>query len=424
MQTINPPNNISRMRAAALAAITLLGLVSASLPASAQDPNPAPPLDKEAQAKRRPRMYLTVFNNGYGGDTLPVDPAQFEKLVKTLSGQGNFNAVMCTYTAERLAICKKHGIRMIVDLLGPEHHVYKNAKACEELCTRLRNDPTVAAYHLWSDKFGKQGAGRERDINNIHQWDPTHATYSGTYMNGGINYLATSDFISYYDFAWKRGIQNNFPHLLGAWNQARIHDNRLGRYVECDAGLPGKGNFNRSLFTQNTSIACGLRAVLWFIGSGQMNMQSLEFNEAGLDAAKVNAWLKPLWLEIPKLGLPTAIHATPVTRDYNDRPVAATGQPVYASGLENCAIPKDFWIQPVSGEFVMGVSKYNGTAADAIFLANLNAYAAQDVKLKLTKPVKAAIFSRETGKYVPLQQTAGELAFKLEPAGAALVRFE
>ena len=108
----------------------------------------------------------------------------------------------------------------------------------------------------------------------------------------------------------------------------------------------------------------------------------------------------------------------------NNNPVAQTGKPVYAPGLGNSAIPKDFWIQPVSGEFVMGVSKYNGTAADAIYLANLNAYAAQDVKLKLTKPVKAAIFSRETGKYVPLQQPAGELAFKLEPAGAALVRFE
>lgn len=424
MQTTSPSNTISRMRATALAAITLLGIESAPLPASAQDPGSATPPDTKAQAARRPRTYLTVFNNGYGGDALPVEPARFEKLIETISGEGNFNAVMCAYTAERLAICKKHGIRMIVDLLGPEHHVYKNAKACEDLCTRLRDDPTVAAYHLWSDKFGKQGAGRERDINNIHQWDPTHATYSGTYMNGGINHLANSDFIGYYDFAWKRGIQNNFPHLLGAWNQAKLHDNRLGRYVECDAGLPGKGNFNRSLFTQNTSIACGLRAVLWFIGSGQMDMQSLEFNQAGLDAARVNAWLKPLWSEIPKLGLPTAIHATPVTKDYNDRPVAATGHPVYAPGLENNAFPKEFWIQPVAGEFVIGVSKYDGTAADAIYLANLNAYAAQDVKLKLTKPVKAAIFSRETGKYVDLKPTAGELAFTVEPAGAALVRFE
>lgn len=423
MKIIGSTYNIQQMRAAALAAITLLCIGSASLPAWAQDANPAPPLDKEAQAKRRPQVYLTVFNNGYGGDTMPAEPARFEKLVRTISREGNFNAVMCTYSAARLAVCKKHGIRMVVDLLGPECHVYKNTKACEELCKRLRNDPTVAAYHLWSDRLGKQGAGRERDINNVHQWDPTHATYSGTYQNESIGHLANSDLIAYYDFAWKRGIQKNFPNLLGAWTQAKLHDNRLGRYVECDAGLAGKGNFNRSLFTQNTSIACGLRAVLWFIGSGQMNMQSIEFNEAGRDAAKVNAWLKPLWLEIPKLGLPTAIYATPITKDFNDKPVAAGGQPVYAPGLESRAIPEDFWIQALGGEFVMGISKYNGTAEDAAYLANLNAYAGQDVKLKLTKPLKAAVFSRETGKYVELRQAAGVLAFKLEPGGAALVRF-
>ena len=154
-----------------------------------------------------------------------------------------------------------------------------------------------------------------------------------------------------------------------------------------------------------------------------MNMQSLEFNEAGRDAAKVNAWLKPLWLEIPKLGLPTAIYATPITKDFNDKPVAAGGQPVYAPGLESRAIPEDFWIQALGGEFVMGISKYNGTAEDAAYLANLNAYAGQDVKLKLTKPLKAAVFSRETGKYVELRQAAGVLAFKLEPGGAALLRF-
>jgi hypothetical protein len=96
---------------------------------------------------------------------------------------------------------------------------------------------------------------------------------------------------------------------------------------------------------------------------------------------------------------------------------------VYPPGLENSAFPKDFWIQPLGGEFVMGVSKYNGTAEDAAYLANLNAYAGQDVKLKLTKPLKAAVFSRETGKYVELRQAAGVLAFRLEPGGAALLRF-
>jgi len=391
---------------------------------SAQETNSTAESDKGQQARRRPQMYLTVFNNGYGGDALPADPAQFEKLIKTVSGEGSFNAVMCTYSAVRLEVCRKYGIKMVVDLLDAAVHVSKNMKACEDLCVSLRNDPAVVAYHLWSDKFGKMGAGRERDINNVHKWDPTHATYSGTYQSGGLSYLAGSDFISYYDFAWKRGIQKNFPNLLAAWNTAKIHDNRLGRYVECDAGQAGKGNYNRSLFTQNTSIACGLRAVLWFIGSGQMDMKSLQFKETGLDAAKVNAWLKPMWFEIPKLGLPAAIYATPVTKDFNNRPVGTNGLPATAPGLESCVFPKDFWIQPVSGEFVMGVSKFDGTTADAIYVANLNAYAGQDVKLKLAKSVKALIFNREKGKYEELIQADGVIGFKLEPAGAVLLRFQ
>lgn len=376
------------------------------------------------QAKRRPQMYLTVFNNGYGTDDLPADLTKFEQLVKTISTQGNFNAVMCKYTPERLAICKKYGVKMIVDLLNGDVHVFKNPKACEELCVSLRNNPTVVAYHLWADKFGKTGAGRERDINNVHQWDPTHATYSGTYQSGGIGHLAGSDFISYYDFAWKRGIQKNFPNLLAAWNTAEVHNNRLGRYVETDAGLPGKGNYNRALFTQNTSIACGLRAVLWFIGSRLMDMNTIQFNQNGLDAAQVNAWLKPLWFEIPKLGLPIAIYATPVTKDFNNKPVGTDGKAVAAPGLENCAFPKDFWIQPVSGEFVMGISEYDGTNTEAAYVANLNAYAEQDVKLKLGKPVKVLLFNRGTGKYDPLKSANGLVEFKLEPAGAALLRFQ
>lgn len=424
MRTVLSAKSVTRMGTAMAAAAVILSGVLSAMPASAQDAAAAPAIDKAQQAKRRPSTYLTIFNNGYGDDNLPAAPADYEKMVKALSSEANFNAIMGKYTPERLEICKKYGVKMVVDLLVADHHVYKNPKAAEELCTKLRNDPTVVAYHLWADLFGKQGAGRERDIKNVHNWDPTHATYIGTYRNHGIGHLAQSDFVSYYDFAWKRGIQGNFPHLMGAWNQAKKFDNRLGRYVECDAGMAGKGNFNRSLFLQNTSIACGLRAVMWFIGQGQMDMKALTLTEAGKDAGKVNTWLKPMWSEIPKLGLPTVIYGTPVTKDYNGAAVPASDKPVYAPGLEGCAFPNDFWIQPVSGEFVMGVSKYDSGTEDVVYVANLNAYGEQDVKLKLGKPVKALMFVREAGKYEELKQAGGVIAFKLEPAGGAIIRFQ
>ncbi len=399
---------------------------AAGIVAEKEPPRPPAdePIDKAMQAKRRPKIYFTVFNNGYGGDPMPQGE-QFEKLLKAITAEGHFNTVLCKYTAEREALCRKYKVMLLADLLASGCHVYQNPKECEALCRQLRNNPTIVAYHLWADRLGKSGAGRARDINNVHRWDPTHATYSGTYQSGGIGALAKSDFISYYDFAWKRGIHKNFPNLLAAWNTARTHDNRLGRYVETDGGRAGAGNYNRELFIQNSSIACGLRGVMWFIGSRIMNMNTGQFNELGRDAAKVNAWIEPLWHEIPKLGLPNAIYATPITKDFNNNPVApgADGKSVMAPGLAGHEFPADFWLKPVSGEFVMGISKYDDTAADAVYLANLNAYAEQNVQLKLARTGKPMLFDRETRNFRALPGD-GVISFTLEPAGAALLRFQ
>lgn len=396
--------------------------VALACAALAADP---PPVNKQMQAQRRPKSYLAIFINGYGGDPMPKDPVQFEKLLIAVTKQGRFNAVLCKYTTQREALCKKHNVRMVVDLLADGLHVYKNPKECEQLLGKLRGNPTIVAYHLWADRFGSQGAGRARDINNVHKWDPTHATYIGTYQYHGLGHLAKSDFISYYDFSWKRGRHRNFRNLLAAWKVAKVHDNRLGRYCTTDAGLPGKGNPNRLLYIQTTSIACGLRAAMWHIGSRIMNMTTFQLNQYGKDLARVNAWIEPMRQEIARIGLPTGIYSTPWTTDWNHRPVPQKeGQSVMPPALENNRFGKDFWIQPVGGEFIMGISKYDGTDKDVAFIANHDAYGEQDVKLRLTKPLKPRIFNRKTGKYEALPTADGTIHFQLEPAGGAIVLFE
>jgi len=164
---------------------------------------------------------------------------------------------------------------------------------------------------------------------------------------------------------------------------------------------------------------------MWHIGSRIMNMETFEFNQYGKDLAWVNAWIEPMRAEIAKIGLPRAIYSTPWTTDWNHRPVPRKeGQVAMPPGLEKNQFPKDFWIQPVSGEFVMGVSKYDSGDKDVVFIANHDAYGGQDVKLKLTKSVKPRIFNRKTMKYEPLSVTGGTISFKLEPAGGAIVLFE
>ena len=399
----------------------LVVLIAVAMATAADDQ----PIDKKAQAARRPKTYIAIFINGYAGDPMPKEPAEFEKLLKAITVEGHFNAVLCKYTLQREALCKKYKVLMVVDLLADGLHVYRNPKECEVLLKKLRGNETIAAYHLWADRFGKTGAGRARDINNVHKWDPTHATYSGTYKNYGVGYLAKSDFVSYYDFSWKRGPHKNFSNLLSAWKAASAHDNRLGRYCETDAGLAGKGNPNRLLYIQTTSIACGLRGAMWHIGSRIMNMKTFEFNQYGRDLAGVNAYIEPMRQEIAKIGLPGAIYSTPWTTDWNHKPVPQTdGKTVMPPGLEKNPFPKDFYIQPVGGEFVMGVSKYDSKDKDVVFIANHDAYGEQTIKLKLTKPAKPRIFNRKTKKYDALSATGGAVSFKLEPAGGAIILFE
>lgn len=379
---------------------------------------------KEDAAKRKLSTYLAIFINGYGTDPLPKDAESFEKLLQAITTEGHFNAILCTYTPEREALCKKHKVLMVVDLLDIPH-VYKDLEGCEKLLRGLRGNPTVAAYHVWADRFGAQGAGRARDIDNVHRWDPTHPTFAGTYNSDGMQFLAKSDIISFYDFHWKRGPHKNFQNLINGWKTAQANDSRLGRYCSSDPGRPGIGNYNRMLHTQTTSIACGLRASMWHIGSRFMDMNTFKFNQYGLDLAKVNAWLAPMREEIAKLGLPTAIYSTAWTKDLKNKPVdSPDGKGVMPPGLENHAFPADLWLQPASGEFVMSVSKYGDTGRQALFLANHNAYLEQDVKLKVNGAAKFKIFDRESASYKDLPVKDGAISLKLDQAGAAIVLFD
>jgi len=375
--------------------------------------------------RRLPRAYLAIFMNGYGSDTLPREPAQFEKLLQVLKNEGHFNAVLCQYSPEREELCRKHGLFMVVDLLAVPH-VYEAPQDCEALLKKLQGSATVGAYHLWSDRFGKTGAGRARDIDNIHKWDPNHGAFSGTHDGAGLSSLARATFVSNYDFHWKRGPHKNFVNLLGQWSVARPHDGRLGRYCTTDAGLPGKGNYNRLLHTQTTSIACGLRAAMWHIGSRIMNMGSFQFNPYGKDLAEVNAFIAPMREEIAKIGLPYAIHSTPWTKDNNNRDVEApAGGKALPPGLERNGFPADFWLQPLSGEFVMGLSKYDYSDKDVVFITNHNAYAGQDVRIRLARSgARPRLFNRATGKHEDLRLSEGVFSLELDPAGGAIVLFE
>ncbi len=378
----------------------------------------------EPQRPPKPTEFANVFSFGYGGDKMPKDDARFAALLAVIKAAG-FNAVHCTCTDNRLALCKKHGVKMMVDLLAADagHHVYKTVDSAMALCQRLRGNPDLWGYNIWNDNFGKTGPGRLRDLANVRTWDPTHPAYCGTYRTHGMRHLVTADVFGYYDFHWKRGPEAHFPHLVAYATWARERDAWFYRWVWTDSGIPGKGNVNRGLYTVNTSIACGLKGVLWFLGSRLMDPETLKWNTTGRDIAAINREVMPLAGEIPKLGNPVAVYSTPITRTLKDRDLPDGKKEMMPPGLEGRAFPADGWIRPASGEFVMGLFK-DDAGRDAVFIANHNTYAAQDVTLTFSERIKATAFNRKTGRWQPLTVRKNATRFPLAPAAGELLRLE
>lgn len=407
--------------------IILLAILAATvggLSSSVADETKADP----ARLSRRPKQFYSIFNFGYGGDDFPEDAALFEKIVKKVGEEGKFNAIMCAWSDERAEICKKHGMKIMVDLLNGKHHIYRgqadaNTPAeAKALLEKLRGNEVVMGYHLWSDRFGGQGEGRVRDIQNCNAWDPTHPAYSATYKTGGMDAVARADIFGWYDFHWKRsGWNRHYAALQAALPLARKYDSVFYSLLSTDSGNPGRGNYNRSIWSLNQGVVFGMKGALWFIGMRQMDKGSGEWTELGQDINKVNAQIMPLKEEIMKIGNPTAVYATPITKDANNKDVGAT--PTMLGELAGNAFPADFWIQPAGGEFTMGVFK-DDKGRDAVYVANFNAYVEQELKIKLGKPVKASIFDRAKGAWADLPVVGGVATVKTGPGEGELVRFE
>ena len=145
-----------------------------------------------AKDRRGRTEFGIIFQRGYAGDHITQEPKAFETLRKAVKA-ANYNTVLCKHTPWREELCRKHGIKMMVDLLVGDHHVYKSPEGAEKLCTSLRKSETIYAYHLWSDRMGGKVAGRNRDVANVQKWDPNHATYVGDYKASEIPGLTNPD---------------------------------------------------------------------------------------------------------------------------------------------------------------------------------------------------------------------------------------
>jgi len=367
------------------------------------------------KSKRRPKEFAIIYNMGYAGDHLPQDPADFEKLILACKA-AHFNVVLGKYTQRRAEICRKHNMKIMVDLLVGDHHVYRNVEGAKSLCESLRDSDVIYAYHLWSDRVGSTVAGRSRDIGNVRQWDPNHPTYVGDYKASAIGSLVDPDIIGYYDFHWKR--LGHFRHLNRAWAAARKANAPFLKYADGAPGRVGSGNYNRVLYTITSSIAFGLKGYTYHYAGG-IDKKTWKWQALGEDLKRVNAEVAPLGPELMKIGIPAAVYSTPITKTAKDRP---TGSETPAVPPDFKPVPKDHWVSVTSGEAILGVFK-DDQGRDALLLTNHNCYQGQSMELKFNVPVKTVSrFDRKRVQWVDPIKSGSRIRFDVPPAAAELVR--
>ena len=396
-----------------LSVVTMLALFLALAAPAARAYDPANP--------RTPSEFAIIFVAGYAGDHLPQDAAKFEAVVKACK-EAHYNVILTKYTDERAEICRRHGMKLIPDMLVPDHHIYRNVEGAEALGKRLRDSDVVYAYHLWSDRVGGTVAGRSRDIANMRRWDPNHPAYVGDYRASAIGALENPDIIGYYDFHWSRG--GLYRYLNRAMDAARKHDVPFLKYADPTPGQPGQGNYNRALFTLSQSAVFGLRGYMYhYRGNVHLNLDTAEWGIVGEDLKRVNAHLAPLGPKLMQLGNPLAVYSTPCTKDAKDRPV---DRPAVPAGLN--PIPDDFWARISRGEVLVGDYRYPSgpDGRKALLLANHNAYQPQSVEFTLASPDGATVmhFDRDEGDWKPLTPAAGVWRLTVAPAGLELIHVQ
>jgi hypothetical protein len=140
---------------------------------------------------------------------------------------------------------------------------------------------------------------------------------------------------------------------------------------------------------------------------------------------KIGQETQKLYPELGKIGRPTEVFSTPTTRTHDDKP-RDRNKDKQDVPWNLPAFPRDFWFQVNGGEVLAGFFRYP-KGEDAVYIANHNAFAKQDVVVSLAEKAmnqdtRVEIFDRETGQWKVLEARDSRYAFELRPGGGELLR--
>jgi len=374
------------------------------------------------KAPPAPKEFANVFSVGYGTvDHFPKNTAEFEKLLVNLKGAG-YNTIHCVYSDERLELCRKHGMKIMIDVLawqeGAETDIRRPRQQgkIQAICKKVQNDDAVWGYNLWNERLDKFSPGGidacNRLLYMLRKWDPTHPVWIGTYLNYFSGSLTTNPgCYGYYDYHWQRGMQWHFGLLKGWKPHVEKQDAYLGRWLL-------RTDHNRCMYTLNTSIAYGLKTCIWFI-CGPWHPANPKWDGKHF-LCQIGREMHTLWPELGRIGRPLAVYTTPTTKTPGNEG-KEKGNPAGIAG-----IPEDFWMQVKGGEVLVGHFKYDNEH-DALYVANHNAMAGQKIVMDFQgnhsgKPSKVELFDRKAGQFVELKLSGRAATLDLGPGGGELLR--
>lgn len=370
-----------------------------------------------------PKEFAFVLSNGYGeGDHFSNDPKTFENLLINMRKSG-FNAIHCIYRDWRVELCRKHNVKMMIDVLawkeggGTDIRKPDQREVVKKICQKVGGDDAVWGYNLWNEKlqdFGNpDGMNIDAYITMLKEWDPTHPVWMGTRTVSYANSPKSKPGIhGYYDYAWQRGFLWHFADLQWYFKYVPSQNGYIGRW---DQG----SNYNWNSYSLNTSIAFGNKVVIWFIGGPFDKEGNVDPKHRFHHLVKVGQETQKLYPEFGKLGRPTDVFSTPTTKTHDNK---ERGKDKDADGgvpWRLSPFPKDYWFTIHAGEALVGFFRYP-SGDDAVYVANHNAFVKQDMVVGAKGRVE--IFDRQTGQWRVLLADNYRSAFELRPGGGELLR--
>jgi hypothetical protein len=279
------------------------------------------------------------------------------------------------------------------------------------ICKQTRGSKGVWGYGVYYDA-GTNGSYLNHAVEKLRTWDPSHPAFIGSYRHGGLETVTLNPgCYGWYDFHWQRGVLWHYLDMKVVHDLCVRRKAIMGNYAQY-SGL------KKDLFTLNQTIAAGNKMTLWFIG-GPMSRDTYVWNDDN-DLVRLAAEFRNMYKELMLIGTPTAYYSTPVTKTHDDKPIDKPAVPRWFDG-----IPADFWVQVAGGEAMIGAFKYeDGT--DALYIANHNAFAPQQMKLEFKgeKAPRVSMFDRKKGGWKTLEVSERSVSFTLDAAGGELLKIQ